>query len=110
MLKDQQWTTFLFGLATVTLPCGQSLIVFSACALTGSFYVGLFNGFALALLTTPALFLAMQAHTLLKKIKHYYRQAFGISAFMIGGLAICRGLAEMEWIPHFAFNSHFVLF
>ena len=58
MLQDKKGATFLFGFLTVALPCGQTLVVFSACALSGDPLVGLFNGGALALLTTPSLFLA----------------------------------------------------
>ena len=33
MLRDRRWPTFLFGFFTLALPCGQTIIVFSACAL-----------------------------------------------------------------------------
>ncbi len=70
MLQDKGWSTFLFGFFTVALPCGQTLVVFSACALSGDAMVGLFNGFALALLTSPSLALAMHTHKLFKKLKN----------------------------------------
>lgn len=104
LLKDTGWTTFLFGFFTVLLPCGQTLIVFSACALSGDPLVGLINGMALAALTSPALFMAMRAHVLFKKVKHYYNAALGVCSLIIGTLAICRGFAEMGFIPHFVLN------
>lgn len=104
LLKDKGWSTFLFGFLTVALPCGQTLIVFSACALVGDPWVGLGNGFAFALLTSPSLFLAMQPLSLLKKWKRYDRLILGLSSMLVGFLAICRGMAEMGWIHHWILN------
>lgn len=116
MLRDTPWSTFLFGFFTVLLPCGQTLIVFSACALTGSAYIGLLNGFALALFTTPSLALAMHSHVLVKRFKNHYNTVIGVCSLMIGTLAICRGFAEMGMIPHLILNpdapsyTHIVIF
>lgn len=104
MLKDSAAAVFLFGFFTVALPCGQTLLVFSACALSGSGWVGLFNGFAFALLTTPSLVLSMHALTFLKRYKHYDRAVLGICSIAVGILACCRGLAEIGWIPHLVLN------
>lgn len=104
MLRDQAWPAFLFGFFTLALPCGQTLIVFSACALSGDLFIGLFNGFAFAILTSPSLFLAMQAHALLRQARHYYRAVVGISALVVGSLAILRGLAEAGFISHWILN------
>lgn len=104
MLRDRAWPAFLFGFFTVTLPCGQTLIVFSACALSGDLWVGLGNGFAFALLTSPSLFLAMHAHALLHGLKKYYRQLLGGSAFFIGTLSILRGFADLGMINHLVLN------
>ncbi|MBA3722525.1 MAG: sulfite exporter TauE/SafE family protein [Parachlamydiaceae bacterium] len=104
MLKDKGWSTFLFGFFTVFLPCGQTLVVFSACALSGDPYVGLLNGSALALLTSPSLFLAMHTHTLFKKFKKYYNTALGTCSIIIGLLAFARGFAELGLIPHLIIN------
>lgn len=115
-LKDTAWSTFLFGLCTVLLPCGQTLVVFSACALTGDPLVGLFNGCAFALLTSPSLALAMHTHLLFKSLKRYYNTVLGVSSLAIGLLAFCRGLAELGWISHWVLNPeasphyHIVLF
>lgn len=106
MLRDKAWPAFLFGFFTLALPCGQTLIVFSACALSGEIYVGLLNGFAFALLTSPSLFLAMKAHSFLKSAKHYYHTVIGASAMLVGGIAILRGLAEAGWIPHWILNPN----
>lgn len=116
LLKDTGWATFLFGFFTVALPCGQTLVVFSACALTGSAWVGLGNGFAFALLTTPSLFIAMHMLTLFKKFKHYDRPVLGGCSIVVGVLACCRGLAELGWISHWVLNPdtstsyHLVIF
>lgn len=110
MLRDRAWPTFLFGFFTIALPCGQTLIVFSACALAGDLYVGLWNGLAFALLTSPALLMAMHAHTLFRKLKPHYNKIMGGCALLIGSLAICRGLAEVDLIDHWVVYSHLVLF
>jgi uncharacterized protein len=104
MLRDRPWPSFLFGFFTVTLPCGQTLIVFSACALSGDLWIGLWNGFAFAVLTSPSLFLAMHANTLLSRIKNYYRQILGGCALLIGTLSILRGLADLNLIEHWILN------
>jgi sulfite exporter TauE/SafE len=104
LLQDTPTSTFLFGFFTVALPCGQTLVVFSACALAGDALVGLFNGFALALLTTPSLFLAMYAKNLFKKLKSYTNTVLGVSTVGVGVMACCRGMAEMGWIPHLIIN------
>lgn len=105
MLKDQAWPSFLFGFFTIALPCGQTVIVFSACALSGDLWVGLLNGFAFALLTTPSLFLAMHTHRLFFNFKKHYNTVIGICGVMVGVLAICRGLAEVDIIPHLILNA-----
>jgi sulfite exporter TauE/SafE len=106
LLKDNGWSTFLFGFFTVALPCGQTLVVFSACALVGNAWIGLSNGFAFALFTTPSLVLAMHALTLFRNFKQYDRLILGGSAVFIGLLACCRGLAEMGWIDHWILNPN----
>jgi hypothetical protein len=116
LLKDTGWSTFLFGFLTVALPCGQTLVVFSACALTGNAWIGWGNGFAFALLTTPSLVVAMHTLTLFKKFKQYDRTILGGCAILVGLLACCRGLAEMGWMSHWVINPeastiyHLVIF
>lgn len=105
MLKDGALPTFLFGFFTLTLPCGQTLIVFSACALSGSLWVGMLNGFVFALLTSPSLFFAMHAHHLFFNLRKHYNKFIGFLGLVIGMLTICRGLAEMEIIPHLILNQ-----
>lgn len=104
ILKDTPWPTFLFGFFTVALPCGQTIIIFSASALSGSIVIGTLNAFIFALLTTPSLWLAMRMTHLLRKIRNYYNQILALSAIMIGTLACCRGLAEWNIIPHLILN------
>lgn len=116
MLQDNPLTTFLFGFCTILLPCGQTLIVFSACALTGDWRVGLFNGFAFALLTSPSLAIAMHANKLFKYAKNSYHAVIGGCSVVIGLLAFCRGFAEIGWISHWILNPeaasayHIVIF
>lgn len=116
ILKDKPWPTFLFGFFTVILPCGQTLIVFSACALYGDSFSGFLNGAAFALLTSPSLFLAMKANSLLSPAKKHYNKIMGSLSLLVGVIALCRGMAELEWIPHWILNPnaspefHLVLF
>lgn len=116
LLKDRAIPTFLFGFFTVALPCGQTLVVFSACALAANLFVGLLNGFALALLTTPALLFSMQTFSLVKRFKGYHKTILGLSSITIGTLTICRGLAEVGFISHWILNPqssnffHIVIF
>lgn len=116
ILQEKAWPTFLFGFFTILLPCGQTIMVYSACALSYDAWVGTINGFAFALLTTPSLLAAMHAHTLIRSLKKYYHVSIGLSGMMIGGLAICRGIAQLELIPHLVFNpisflqSHIVIY
>ncbi len=100
LLKDRPTATFLFGFFTVFLPCGQTLIVFSACALSQSPWTGIFNGVMFALFTTPSLLFAMHTFHLFKSLKNYYQPILGCSSIIVGLLSICRGLAEMGWISH----------
>lgn len=104
MLRDKPFASFLFGFFTLALPCGQTLVVFSACALAGDFFIGLFNGLMFALLTSPALLMAMRAHRLLHRAKAYYNTLMGLAAIFVGFLAICRGMAEMDLISHWVLN------
>ncbi len=100
LLRDTRLATFLFGCLTVALPCGQTLLVFSACALSGNPWVGMANGFALALLTSPSLLAAMSMHKMLAGMKPQYSLVMAVSACLIGLLAVLRGLAELALIPH----------
>ncbi len=104
ILKDEKLPTFLFGFFTVFLPCGQTLIVFSACALSASALAGLFNGLMFALLTSPSLFFAMEAHRLLGRMKKHYNTLMGTCAIIVGLLACFRGLADLDLISHFILN------
>jgi len=106
MLRDKAVPAFLFGFFTLALPCGQTLVVFSACALSGDLMVGLLNGFVFAVLTTPSLLLAMQAHGLMQHARHYYRAVIGVSALFVGALALLRGLAEKDIIGHLVLNPN----
>lgn len=106
MLRDQPWSAFFFGFFTIALPCGQTIIVFSACALAGDLGVGLLNGFVFATLTTPSLFMAMHAHRLFFNLRKYYNLLIGVFGLLVGILAVCRGLAEIEMIPHLILNPH----
>lgn len=116
MLKDKRWPTFLFGLTTVLLPCGQTIIVYSACAIEGEPFIGFLNGAALALLTSPSLILAMHASQFLGRFRQHYNTLLGYAGLLVGSLALCRGLAELHLIPHWVLNPdapqayHLVLF
>ncbi len=112
LLKETPLTTLLFGLSTVLLPCGQTLIVFSACALSASAWTGLFNGFAFALLTSPSLFFAMKGRALISRFKTHANTLMGLAALVVGLLALLRGLADLGSIPHFSLipKYHVILY
>lgn len=112
LLKEEAWPAFLFGFFTLFLPCGQTLLVFSACALYGDGLVGLANGAALALLTSPSLLAAMQMQPLIKRLKTYYHESLACCAVLIAGLAFCRGMAEVGMIPHLILSEtyHIVIY
>lgn len=104
-LRDLPLPIFLFGFFTVFLPCGQSLLVFSACALSTSPWVGMFNGFTFALLTSPSLFFSMKAHSLFRTYKSLYPPLMGGLSILIGGLGILRGLADLGILSHFTISE-----
>lgn len=112
LLRDRPLSVFLFGFFTIALPCGQTLLVFSACALAESGWIGFWNGFAFALLTSPSLFWAMQMHRFFPSLRNHYHSITGVLGLFIGGLAILRGFADMELLPHLVLNSvyHIVLY
>lgn len=112
LLQEKPLAIFLFGFFTISLPCGQTLLVFSACALAGDLYTGLLNGFAFALLTSPALLVAMHMGNFFISLKKHYQVIMGISASFVGILALCRGFADLEYIPHLVLNQkyHLVIF
>jgi sulfite exporter TauE/SafE len=104
ILMDRPLPVFLFGFFTLALPCGQTVIVFSALALEGSLLSGLANGCFFALLTSPSLFLAMRAQNYFRKFKEYTPFVLGICTVIVGAAALCRGLAETGVIPHLVLN------
>lgn len=92
LMKKGPMALFSFGFLTIALPCGQTLLVYSACALSGSMATGTLNGMAFALLTTPSLLLAMQARRFVQAAHAWYRPIVGGSALLVGFGAIYRGL------------------
>jgi hypothetical protein len=104
LFSKEPMPLFLVGFFTIALPCGQTLLVYSACALSGSAWIGTLNGFAFGLLTTPSLYLAMRGSSLFARIKKYYRPIVGSLSVAIGTVAILRGLAEWGWISHFGIH------
>lgn len=114
LLRGSPAGTFYFGFFTPLLPCGQTLLVFSAIALYGDPLAGLVNGFLFALLTSPSLFLAMKVPALFKADKTKLNYLLPLAAAPAALLAILRGSAEMGWIDHLAvtmpYDVHFVLY
>lgn len=101
LFSQEPWPLFLVGFFTIFLPCGQTLLVYSAAALSGSAFVGTINGLAFGLLTTPSLFLAMQAKRWMGGVKGWYHPLVGGMAVGVGILTVLRGFAEWGIIPHF---------
>lgn len=112
MLQDRPLPTYLFGFCTVFLPCGQTLVVFSYCALTASAFDGALNGFVFALATSPALWLALRTSGLIRRLGDRAHLATTALAAFVGTLALLRGFAELDLIPHLVINSkyHLVMF
>lgn len=108
LMNREPFPLFLFGFLTIALPCGQTLFVYSACALSGSTYTGIMNGFAFAALTSPALFLAMQARHILMRMKNWYRPVIGLTTLTVGSLMALRGLAEFGIISHLSVHPFVV--
>lgn len=102
---QRAYPLFTFGFLTIALPCGQTLFVYSACALSGSVFIGTLNGFVFGVLTTPALFMAMQAKKQLRSWLPYYRFVAFSSLMLVGGLALLRGFADFGWIAHLNVGS-----
>lgn len=112
MMMDTPKHTFLFGFSTVALPCGQSLFVFSACALSGSLVVGALNGAIFAILTSPSLFFAMNSPKFFTFGRKYYDHLLAFCALFAGIISLCRSLAEIGMIDHLVLwpSYHLVLF
>jgi len=96
VLQDRRLPVFLFGFFTVLLPCGQTVMVFSACAMAGDLGIGLINGMAFALLTSPSLWIAMRAQGVLAPFKQHYRTIIGALALLVGSFAIYRGALDLN--------------
>lgn len=109
ILKEHPGSTFLFGFFTVILPCGQTLVVFSACAVYGDLWIGLLNGFCFACLTTPSLVAAMYARGIFRLMKFHTHFLMGSATLLIGGVTFCRGLADLGIIPHLVISTYYHL-
>jgi uncharacterized protein len=101
---------FFLGFLSIALPCGQTIIVFSACALTGDPMIGFLNGLAFAIFTSPSLIFAMKTFAYVKSFKSLDRFILGGCSIVVGVLSCCRGLAELQFIPHLIINPHSEIF
>lgn len=109
MLQDRRFPTFLFGFFTIALPCGQTIIVYSACALLENGFLGSLHGALFALLTSPSLFLAMQFHRVMPAMRRFAERSISLIALTIALLAFARGFAELGLIPHLTLNKNYHL-
>lgn len=100
--QENAWPFFFVGFCTPLLPCGQSLIVFSAAALTGDILAGIANGFAFAFITSLSLLLAMKGSNVLKRSSKGLDRVMRWFVMGVGVLAILRGLADLGWVEHFS--------
>jgi uncharacterized protein len=103
---------FLFGLSTILLPCGQTLIVFSMIALNASPLEGLIDGCLFALFTSPALIAALRASQFFHARRHRFQPLIGCTALGVGLLTLLRGFADLNLINHLILNHkyHIVLY
>ncbi len=104
--KKSRQGMFLFGVCTVLLPCGQTLIVFSVIALNASALGGLINGFLFALFTSPALIAVMRTSHFFHKRQKNYHLWMGSASLIVSALSLSRGLADLNIIPHYILNPH----
>jgi len=104
IFQNSFYAVFLFGACTILLPCGQTIVVFSAIALNGNPLTGAMNGFLFALLTSPALIAAMRTSRFFCKQQKGYHLWMGGAVFCIGLLAVLRGVADLNFIKHFILN------
>lgn len=103
---------FVLGLMTILLPCCQTLVVFSACALFASPLAGAANGLAFAFLTAPALFFAMSFYHTFKWFRQWEKLLTNGCIAFAGTLTLLRGFADLGWIPHaiLSENLHILLY
>lgn len=105
MLRDTPSSVFSFGALTLFLPCGQTLIVFAALALSGSFWIGSLNGFLFALLTSPSLLFAMKIKAMFPKGEKSAKRIAFLTSFIIGLISLLRGFAELGFIDHLTLSE-----
>ncbi len=98
---------FILGFISVLIPCGQTLIVFATLALSESFWVGLLNGAAFALFTSPSLMFAMRAQNWLSLSSATPKWIAFFTALLAGLISILHGLAELNVINHFVLSNRF---
>ena len=112
LVIDRPYATLLFGLATPLLPCGQSLIVFSAAALSGSLLSASLQGCLFALFTTPSLVGVLYFSTLFKKIKGKRPSLLPLATLIVGSTLFLRALANRGLIPHLVIKKswHLLLY
>lgn len=114
LLKNRPMSAFYFGFFTPLLPCGQTLMVFSAIALYGDPFIGLLNGLVFALLTSPSLVFAMKAFASINPKAKALRFLLPLVVLPPACLAFLRGFAEMGYIEHASiglpFHLHLVLY
>jgi sulfite exporter TauE/SafE len=112
MTQGKAVHTFLFGFFSLALPCGQTLVIFSACAMAQNAWSGMFNGFAFALLTSPSLIAALYSVRFVHRLKKYYNPIMGISVAIVGCLSLMRGLASLGVMNHCILSDkyHIVIF
>lgn len=107
MLQDRRFPTFLFGFLSLALPCGQTIIVYSACALLEDAALGCLHGFVFALLTSPSLFLAMHFYRFLPRMRHAAERMIALMTLCVALLAFARGFAELGIIPHLNLSERY---
>lgn len=109
--RKSPWSAWSVGFCTPLLPCGQSMIVFTFCALLGNGTQGIIQGLLFSLLTTPSLFLAIKGMNVLLRYKKWVDPMIKVTTLTVGVLAMLRGLAELDVIAHYTLipDLHLVL-
>ncbi len=100
LLKERPMATLLFGASTILLPCGQSVMLYSLCALTQNVVEGTALALLFALLTTPSLLFALEMRHLFERFKYLSKRLFVSATVIVGALTSMRGLADLGAVPH----------
>ena len=95
---------FIFGMITIALPCGQTIIVFSTIALLATPLEGFINGLLFAIFTSPSLIIAMYLPKIFDRGTISMQKITTCVLILAGFFSLLRGFAELNLIHHLVIN------